>query len=139
MRLNFAVLFDPQKNNGGHNEILGTEGLYAEQNRPPFSESAGDTRGQRTALVLGEQVAPLALPPMSPNRLHAGGQRWPCIHRVVPVVPNVPGNVCVSEIDGEAFEERAAIMEYDGGLSRAEAERLAADTLGMQLNGTELV
>jgi hypothetical protein len=25
----------------------------------------------------------------------------------------------------EAFEERAAIMEYDGGLPRAEAERLA--------------
>jgi hypothetical protein len=25
----------------------------------------------------------------------------------------------------EAFEERAAIMEYDGGLARAEAERLA--------------
>lgn len=28
-------------------------------------------------------------------------------------------------IDREAFEERAAIMEYDGKLSRAEAERLA--------------
>lgn len=25
----------------------------------------------------------------------------------------------------EAFEERAAIMEFDGGLTRAEAERLA--------------
>ena len=25
----------------------------------------------------------------------------------------------------EAYEERAAIMEFDGGLSRAEAERLA--------------
>ena len=31
----------------------------------------------------------------------------------------------------EAFEERAAIMEYDGGLSRAEAERLGlADPSG---------
>ena len=27
----------------------------------------------------------------------------------------------------EAFEERAAIMEYDGEMTRAEAERLAAD------------
>ena len=26
---------------------------------------------------------------------------------------------------GEAFEERAAIMEFDGGMTRAEAERLA--------------
>ena len=30
-----------------------------------------------------------------------------------------------ASIDREAFEERAAIMEFDGGLSRAEAERLA--------------
>lgn len=28
-------------------------------------------------------------------------------------------------VDREAFEERAAIMEFDGGLTRAEAERLA--------------
>ena len=27
--------------------------------------------------------------------------------------------------DHDAFEERAAIMEYDGGLERADAERLA--------------
>jgi hypothetical protein len=27
----------------------------------------------------------------------------------------------------EAYEERAAIMEYDGGLPRAEAERLAME------------
>jgi hypothetical protein len=31
----------------------------------------------------------------------------------------------------EAFEERAAIMEYDGGLSRDEAERLAAESMGV--------
>ena len=32
-----------------------------------------------------------------------------------------------------AFEERAAILEYDGGLSRAEAERRAAEELGIKL------
>ena len=31
----------------------------------------------------------------------------------------------------EAFEERAAIIEFDGGLSRAEAERLATESLGV--------
>ena len=31
----------------------------------------------------------------------------------------------LSELEREAFEERAAIMEYDGGLSRAEAESRA--------------
>ncbi len=30
----------------------------------------------------------------------------------------------------EAFEERAAIMEFEGGLTRQEAERLAAEELG---------
>ena len=32
-------------------------------------------------------------------------------------------------IDREAFEERAAIREYDGGFNRKEAERLAHDDL----------
>lgn len=31
----------------------------------------------------------------------------------------------------EAYEERAAIMEYDGGLSRNEAERLASENKGL--------
>jgi len=31
----------------------------------------------------------------------------------------------MTEDQKEAYEERAAIMEYDGGLSREEAERLA--------------
>ena len=34
-------------------------------------------------------------------------------------------------IDWEAFEERAAIMEYDGGLTREEAERKALAALGL--------
>jgi len=33
----------------------------------------------------------------------------------------------------DVFEERAAIMEYDGGLSRNEAERLAASAQGYSL------
>ena len=32
--------------------------------------------------------------------------------------------------DTDAFEERAAIAEYDGGLTRADAERLAAECQG---------
>lgn len=33
-----------------------------------------------------------------------------------------------------AFEERAAIMEYDGGMSRADAERAAAADVGFDPN-----
>ena len=35
------------------------------------------------------------------------------------------------EVD-EEFEERAAIMQYDGGLSRSEAERQARELLKKQ-------
>lgn len=34
--------------------------------------------------------------------------------------------------DIEAFEERAAIMQYDGGLSRSEAEDAAAQAQGFR-------
>ena len=34
--------------------------------------------------------------------------------------------------DIEAFEERAAIAEYDGGLTRQDAEDLAAQAQGLQ-------
>lgn len=39
--------------------------------------------------------------------------------------------------DREAFEERAAIMEFDGGLSRTESERLALSTDGANLKEPE--
>jgi hypothetical protein len=34
--------------------------------------------------------------------------------------------------DIDAFEERAAIVEYDGGLSRSEAEDVAAQAQGFR-------
>lgn len=36
------------------------------------------------------------------------------------------------DFDHEAFEERAAIMEFDGGLTREDAERIACIALGPQ-------
>lgn len=41
-----------------------------------------------------------------------------------------------SSFDLDEYEERAAIMEYDGGLPRAAAERLAAEAQGFSV--TEL-
>ena len=38
--------------------------------------------------------------------------------------------------DIEAFEERAAIAEYDGGLTRQDAEDLAAQAQGFQVGST---
>lgn len=40
----------------------------------------------------------------------------------------------LTEDELELWEERAAIMEYDGGLSREEAEREAFDDIVMRRN-----
>jgi len=37
----------------------------------------------------------------------------------------------LSEVDRETLSERAAIMEFDGKLTRAEADWLAAESLGI--------
>jgi hypothetical protein len=56
------------------------------------------------------------------------------VARAVPTVPTVPTEKqkeCArtgAEARG-AWEERAAILEFDGGFSRAEAERLATEEL----------
>ena len=60
--------------------------------------------------------------PKLKNRLNPNG------YGHFPDFPNFPTlNRCYAhtECDKEAFEERAAIMEFEGGLSREEAERLA--------------
>lgn len=41
--------------------------------------------------------------------------------------------MALKPFDRDAWEERAAIMEFDGGLSREDAERLAAQTQGFQI------
>jgi len=49
--------------------------------------------------------------------------------KVSPVSPLVPGLGATidqgAEFEHEAFEERAAIMEFDGGMTRPEAEAAA--------------
>lgn len=46
---------------------------------------------------------------------------------VTPATPVTPHNDYDDEYWQEMYEERAAIMEYDGGLPRDEAERLAKE------------
>ena len=131
MRLNFATLSEPMQKSGGQGGTSGTASNHAALSRPHLPGNTGDTRGQTSApLIEGKDERP-DLSPMSPNRPRPWGHAKPCIHAAVPVVPNVPANKHMNEIDREVFEERAAIMEFDGGLSRAEAERLAAESLGV--------
>ena len=73
-----------------------------------------------------------AVPPQSPR----GGTEGEALNtsidqyvaKSVPPVPRVPPQDDEAENEDDlqvAFEERAAILEYDGGWPRAEAERLA--------------
>lgn len=133
MRLNFATLSNPMQNAVGQMGTSGTVSNHAALSRPHLHGNDGDTRGHAPAPVIERQAGKLDLSPMSPNRPQPWGHGEPCIHAVVPAVPNVPTEKHINEFDREAVEERAAIMEFDGGLSRAEAERLAAESLEMQL------
>jgi len=45
-------------------------------------------------------------------------------------VTDLPSRHIIPDI--EAFEERAAIAEYDGGLTRSQAEELAAQAQGFE-------
>lgn len=68
---------------------------------------------------------------MSPSRQQHWGHGKPCIHAVAPIVPNVPEERHMIEIDRSAFEERAVSIEVGSGVFRAEAERLTAHSLGI--------
>ena len=74
-------------------------------------------------------------PPASPPRPQPVPTGMPNEINVSPVSPLVPSASAmyevVEEFEHEAFEERAAIMEFDGGLTRAEAEAAARALLGM--------
>lgn len=49
----------------------------------------------------------------------------------LPVAP--VARIATPSFNRDEWEERAAIIEYDGGLPRSEAERLAAEGQGMNI------
>lgn len=152
MRLNFATLSDPLGNLaakvsaadgkvsarvsnpiqkiGGTRGVGGTASIHAGLGRPTTSCGRWDTVGQASTSMFEEQAERMEMSHLSHLDESTVGRCKPSIHAVVPRVPPVPPKNHMNEIDREAFEERAAIMEFDGGLSRAEAERLAAESLG---------
>ncbi len=75
--------------------------------------------------------SPRLLSPLSPTLKTEWGHGKPSIDGVVPIVPAVPTKKSMNEVECERFEERAAILEFDGGLSRLQAEKLAVEWLGV--------
>ena len=123
----------------------GTAGTPASM-RVPAPSVCGDgsgTGGDRHASLPMHDIAAAAVghqqggacPPASPPRPQPVPTGMPNEINLSPVSPPVPGTVAMDELgeefEHEAFEERAAIMEFDGGLTRAEAEAAARALLGM--------
>ena len=130
---------------GGQWGTLGTQAII----RVPAFLQTGDMLGTSgdddkdkapsVDALVGVHVTCSQLSPIGP---HTSETRKPSTRKVSPLFPLVPlecGMVASGVVlEREAFEERAAIMEFDGMLSHEEAERLAAESLGSGLTREEL-
>jgi len=130
MRLDFATLSDPIQKNVGRLGRLGRSSIHAALIPPRLPGNSGEIWGETPAHVIEEQDERPDFSPISPNSPQPWGHGKPSIHAVSPISPISPRINTRTRLT-EAFEERAAIMEFDGGLFRAEAERLAAESLGV--------
>ena len=92
-------------------------------NDQKYAEKVGKMNWGKLVESINTGVSPTSpTVPQLKNRLNPNGYgHFPDF----PIFPTL--NMCYAhtECNKEAFEERAAIMEFDGGLNRQEAERLA--------------
>jgi hypothetical protein len=136
MNLDFAALsgpvsVQPVRKPWGQVGTVGTQALV----RIPAPLGVGDgpgTSGDRSATTRTNAVP---CPQVSPPSPHYPTTCKPNEIKVSPASPLVPAlesaDARGEDSDREAFEERAAIMEFDGGLTRAEAEAAALALLGV--------
>ena len=75
--------------------------------------------------VTGNTATPRAIERVLPTAPEKTKQSQSDIESVTPATPETPLNDHDDEYWQEMYEERAAIIEYDGGLPRDEADRLA--------------
>lgn len=131
MRLNFSMLSQPRPTTAGQAGTPGTRAFM----RVPASPHANKTTGQsgtRRELQTRSVRGPSGVPG-SPGHSQPAGTCKPSVHAVSPESPLVPAGITRAAIgkaiDAEAFDERVAILEFDGGLPHHKAERLAAESL----------
>lgn len=129
MRLNFALLSKPLQIAGAEG-TLGTASLHAASHCPHLYSNGGDARGQRPADSIQKPAEKSDLPPLPPRFHCLWGHEKAKESAPAPGVPAAPTQLLMNELNHEMFEERAAIMEFDGGMTRAEAERLAMMLIG---------
>ena len=145
MNLDFYLLAEKddetdQRNLWGQRGTLGTAGVASLSASPSdifvagtggdtvnlsAPSSAAESGVMGTTIPTESSTCPLASPScaQAQSGSHTNGS---AASPVSPAVPNAKLVIAESRrIDWEAFEERAAIMEFDGGLSRENAEAAA--------------
>ena len=137
MKLKFE-LFRPDAKALG---TLGTAGT-APNTGHPYSTPLGDevgSAGEIAPALGGWRNCP---PPMSPPCPQPGGACKALQIKVSPMSPVSPDTSeqtesSVSEAWQEAFEERAAIHEFEAGMTRADAEALARQSMSPHTESTK--
>ena len=141
MKLDFTVLSHPASappasRAWGQAGTVGTPAIV----RVASAQALGDTPGtpgdnlarpatQGITVAADVRQDSACCPPPSPPCPRMASPGKPNEIKVSPVSPPVPGMGAMTEhgdkFEHEAFEERAAIMEFDGGMTRADAESAA--------------
>ena len=116
-----ASVGDPASPGDGDTPGTGGDGTATTPRNADMAEGASGLAPMRSP-----QSSPQCPPPQTARRVSA--------HAVSPLSPLVP-SIATADTDGddvnrEAFEERAAILEFDGGMTRANAETAARAHLG---------
>lgn len=142
MNLDFTALARPgslptKLKSWGQAGTVGTQAFM----RVPVLKGDGDGLGivgdmgrsaaDPSSAAVDEGTAGSAIcPQVSPPRPQFALTRKPSVHVLSPLSPIVPKvatrNASSDDFEHEAFEERAAIMEFDGGMTRADAEAAAS-------------
>ena len=142
MNLDFSALSQPVSEQSvykmwGQAGTLGTQASVRVSAIPSIGDrpgTSGDHNNDSTpsntdSSVDGSGFLPTGCPqvsPSSPQTALAHGPNRFNVSPMSPLVPSVAGNNGSSgEFDLESIEERAAIMEFDGGMSRPNAEAAA--------------
>lgn len=152
MTLDFTALcrpepLQPSLQPWGQVGTAGTPALARVAARPATGDGLG-TAGDKANTALVDHAAAgfaavataASCPQASPPCPHAGVAGTTHEINVSPMSPLVPNDwgQDVGDADNwrEAFEERAAIMEFDGGMLRADAEAAALAVMGMMTSTT---
>ena len=142
MKLDFTMLLESLAQQApckpwGQAGTPGTPMLTRTCVQPGGGDKPGTAGDKGLTLTTDSAVAAVAggvCPPMSPACPQYIEGCNPNEINAAPVSPLVPGLECQGEISGDfdhqAFEERAAIMEFGGGMTRVEAEAAARILIG---------